>query len=186
MSAPSLPLPPEPEFSRAIDVRKIDGKEQKLTASPQECAALAERFSLVSIARLMARVRLAREGGIVLATGRLCADIVQSCAISGEDLPVSIDEPLELRFISETASAALDEELELSADACDEIPFAGDHFDLGEAVAQSLALAIDPFATGPEAEKTRKKAGLLDEGASGPFAALAALKAQEAKNEPET
>jgi hypothetical protein len=43
-------------------------------------------------------------------------------------------------------------------------------------MAQSLALAIDPYATGPEAERVRKEAGLLGEAASGPFAALAALK----------
>ena len=48
--------------------------------------------------------------------------------------------------------------------------------DLGEAIAQSLALAVDPFATGPGAEQARKEAGLMDEGAAGPFAALAALK----------
>ena len=49
----------------------------------------------------------------------------------------------------------------------------GTTIDLGEAVAQSVALAIDPFATGPQAEAARK---LLDEGSASPFAALAALK----------
>ena len=58
----------------------------------------------------------------------------------------------------------------------DEIPFEGHVFDLGEAVAQSLALAIDPYAVGPNAEQARKDAGIGDEAASGPFAALAALK----------
>ena len=88
-----------------------------------------------------------------------------------------MDEPLALRFLSENAVIApTSEEEELSADACDEIPFEGDRLDLGEAVAQSLALAIDPFAAGPDAERIRHEAGLLDEGLTGPFAALAALK----------
>jgi hypothetical protein len=43
-------------------------------------------------------------------------------------------------------------------------------------VAQSLALAIDPYIVGPNGRAVRKKAGLLDEAAAGPFAALAALK----------
>jgi hypothetical protein len=43
-------------------------------------------------------------------------------------------------------------------------------------VAQSLSLAVDPYAAGPNAEQARKDAGLGDEAASGPFAALAALK----------
>ena len=177
MTIPASPHMPEPEFSRLIDIRKIDGRELELTATPAECAALATRFLLVSIGNLVARVSLARDGEVVVVTGRLLADIVQSCAISAEDLPVRIDEPLSLRFLSENAVVApVSEEEELSADACDEIPFEGDRLDLGEAVAQSLALAIDPFATGPDAERVRRERGLLDEGLSGPFAALAALK----------
>ena len=42
-------------------------------------------------------------------------------------------------------------------------------------LAQGLALAIDPYAEGPTAEDARRKAGLLDEGSSGPFAALKGL-----------
>ena len=44
-----------------------------------------------------------------------------------------------------------------SADECDEIGYSGTIFDIGEAVAQSLALAIDPFATGPQAEAARHR-----------------------------
>ena len=89
-------------------------------------------------------------------------------------LPVTIDEPLALRFVPETE--VTEEELELEESMLDEIPYSGNAFDLGEAVAQSLALAIDPYAVGPNAEQARKDAGLLDEAAAGPFAALAALK----------
>ena len=171
---------PEPEFSRFVDIRKIDGREMELTATPAECAALTRRFGLVSIDSLTARITLARDGEVVLANGRLVAAIVQSCAISAEDLPVRINEPLALRFLSENAVATpVSEEEELSADACDEIPFEGDRIDLGEAVAQSLALAIDPFAAGPDAERVRREAGLMDEGLAGPFAALAALKGKK-------
>ena len=69
-----------------------------------------------------------------------------------------------------------DDEIELDDAACDEIEYEGTAFDLGEAVAQTLALAIDPFAEGPNAEAARKAAGLSDESSSGPFAALAALR----------
>ena len=87
---------------------------------------------------------------------------------------MTIDEPLELRFVP--AREIAEEEIELEEEELDEIPFSGHVFDLGEAVAQSLALAIDPYAVGPEAECVRKEKGLSGEGASGPFAALAALK----------
>ena len=87
---------------------------------------------------------------------------------------MSIDEPLALRFVPERE--VTEAEIELRESELDEIPFTGTAFDLVEAVAQSLALAIDPYIVGPNAEQVRKKAGLLDETAAGPFAALAALK----------
>jgi len=165
-----------PEFSRPIDLRQIVTKPVSLEATPDERAALARRFALVRIDRLEAVAELEIDGEAVNTKGRLRAAIVQSCAVSGEDLAVAIDEPLALRFVPETPVAA--EEIELDERALDEIPFDGQVFDLGEAVAQSLALAIDPFAVGPEAERARREAGRLDETTSGPFAALAALKKQ--------
>ena len=165
-----------PEFSRPIDLRQIGNRPVTLEATAEERAALARRFALVRIDRLEAELALEVDGDAVVAKGRLRAAIVQSCAVSGDDLPVTIDEPLALRFVPEADVTG--EELELEASELDEIPFAGTVFDLGEAVAQSLALAIDPYAVGPEAERARREAGLLDESSSGPFAALAALKKQ--------
>lgn len=164
----------QPEFSRPIDRRHLTARPSQMVASEDERAALARRFGLVRVDRLEAEIELESDGEAVNASGRLKADIVQSCAVSGEDLPVAIDEPLALRFVPERAIE--DAELELEESQLDEIAFAGHVFDLGEAVAQSLALAIDPYAVGPDAEQARKDAGIADEAASGPFAALAALK----------
>ena len=72
---------------------------------------------------------------------------------------------------------APEEEITLDSPILDEIEYAGPTFDLGEAVAQSLALAIDPFAAGPEAEAARAQHGISDQGPKGALAeALAALK----------
>jgi uncharacterized metal-binding protein YceD (DUF177 family) len=164
-----------PEFSRPVDIREADGKRLELTADEAERAALARRFDLVRIDRLDAEVTLSRDGDTIDATGTLCADIVQSCAVSAEDLPVAVRERLAFRFVPQTGSHRPDEEIELDADELDEIEYSGTSFDVGEAVAQSLALAIDPFAVGPEAERARQQAGLLGEGDTGPFAALKGL-----------
>jgi uncharacterized metal-binding protein YceD (DUF177 family) len=164
----------EPEFSRPVDARQVSPKPVSIEATAEERKALARRFGIVAVHQLQATVLLERAGEAVTARGRLSASIVQSCAVSGENLPARIDEPLDLRFVP--GAQPEDEEIELDAEDLDEIPFEGHEFDLGEAVAQSLALAIDPYATGPEAERVRKEAGLQDEAASGPFAALAALK----------
>jgi hypothetical protein len=166
-----------PEFSRPIDVRQCEGKDARLVASAEERAALAYRFALVRIDTLEADLALGRDGQVVNAAGELRAEIVQSCAVSGEDLPVSICEPLSFRFVPEADISA--EEVELDANACDEIAYAGSHIDLGEAAAQSMALAIDPFRVGPQAQAARSRAGIVSEAASGPFAALANLKQPE-------
>jgi hypothetical protein len=42
-----------------------------------------------------------------------------------------------------------------------------------------MALAIDPFRVGPQAQAARSRAGIVSEAASGPFAALANLKQPE-------
>ncbi|MGX7894483.1 YceD family protein [Tsuneonella sp. HG222] len=164
------------EFPRPIDRRHLPSRELHLEANEAECAALAERFGLVAIQRLDARVVLTTDGEAIDADGTLEAEVIQSCAISGDDLPVRIREAIVLRFVPETAIPEPGEEIELEEDELDEIPFAGHVFDLGEAVAQTLSLAIDPFAVGPGAETVRTEAGLLDEGQAGPFGALAALK----------
>ncbi|HEY6868646.1 MAG TPA: DUF177 domain-containing protein [Novosphingobium sp.] len=164
------------EFSRMVDLRQITPAPLELVATPAECAALAKRFGLVAVARLEATVTLVANGDVVTASGRLRAAWTQSCAVSGEDLPQQADEALALRFVPASAPAISDIEVELSEDELDEIDYAGTSFDLGEAVAQSLALAIDPFACGPDAEAARQAAGILSEGAAGAFGALAGLK----------
>ena len=162
-----------PEFSRPFDVRQCDGRTLTLTADEAERAALAARFDLVSIDRLEARVLLDAEGQTIAAKGTVEADLVQRCAVSAEDLPASINDEFELRFVPASRTFAPDEEVEIDADDCDEIEYSGTMIDVGEAVAQSLALAIDPFATGPEAEAAR---ALLKTESASPFAVLAGLK----------
>lgn len=168
------PAPGASELSRPIDLRQVVDGPVDIVATPEERAALAKRFGLVAIDKMEARVTLETGDDAIEARGRLTAQIVQSCAVSGDDLPAKIDEPIRLRFVPEQAIEA--EELELEEEQLDEIAYSGSGFDLGEAVAQSLALAIDPYAVGPNAEQARKDAGISDEASSGAFAVLAALK----------
>lgn len=163
------------ELERICDAGRLPAAEQVITASEAECAALARRFALVAVTSLTARVTLAADGPTVRATGRITADAVQSCAISGEDLPVRIDEPFALRFVPRGDAPAGEDEIELSADELDDIEMENGRFDLGEAVAQTLGLAIDPYLEGPGAEEARRKAALLNEGEGGAFAALKGL-----------
>lgn len=162
-----------PELSRPIELAQCDARDFEVVASPDECAALAERFELVRIDWLMAALQLARNGDAVAVQGKLEAHFVQTCAVSAEDLPVSVKVPLSLRFSPAAPETTGEIELEINSGDSDEIEYTGSSIDLGEAVAQSFALTIDPFATGPDADAARKR---LRSESTSPFAALAALK----------
>jgi len=159
-----------------VRARPLPAGPVVIEASPAERAALAGRFGLGAVESLVATVALEQKPRAIRATGRLAARVMQPCAISGEDFPVTIDEPVDLRFVEEhQRDATEDEEIELEADDCDEIGYSGEMFDLGEAVAQTLGLAIDPYAEGPDADAARAAAGIVAEGEQlGPLADLLA------------
>jgi uncharacterized metal-binding protein YceD (DUF177 family) len=176
MIQPDANLPKTPEFQRIIDIRHLPPIVQEIAADEAERRRLAGRFGLSAIDSMVATVTMIAEGTTISVTGRIRAAIIQACAISGEDFPVAIDEPVDLRFVHPKKDYSPDEEIELSADLCDEIEYEGLTFDLGEALAQTLALAIDPFAEGPDADRARTEHNLRGEDGNGAFAALAALK----------
>ncbi|GMN03810.1 YceD family protein [Erythrobacter sp. MTPC3] len=167
------------ELTRLVKARPLPAEPVVIEADEAERAALAKRFGLASVASLRAEIALEDKAQAVRASGLVTAQLMQTCAVSSEDFPVTISEPLDLRFVPENpAHYAEGTEFEIEADDCDEIEYAGDMFNLGEAVAQTLGLAIDPYAEGPNADAARKAAGIVEEGQqSGPLAdALAALK----------
>jgi uncharacterized metal-binding protein YceD (DUF177 family) len=170
------------EFSRPVRVDTIgtEPREIAIEASGAELAALARRFDIASLGSLSARAHLSRQGGDIRATGSLEAELVQLCAATGVDLPSRIAEPFDVIFRAEVPSDVPEAGLELSEGECDVVFFDGAAADLGEAVAETLALAIDPFARAPGADAVLGAAGVLSEeearAASSPFAGLAGLK----------
>ncbi len=164
------------DFSHRLPLDRIrDGERIDLVAGDEECAAIARRLGLVSLDRLEAHAALACDGEQVRARGRIKAALAQSCVVSGEPVPARIDEPFELVFLPEPKGQP-DEEVELGADELDVVFHDGAGIELGAAIADTLALALDPYPRGPEADAALKAAGVLSEGEAGPFAALAKLK----------
>ena len=90
-------------------------------------------------------------------------------------MPAHVDEPFALLFRPEPEGAA-DEEIELGEADCDTVFHDGGSIDLGGAIADSLALALDPYPRSAEADAALKEAGVMTEEQASPFAALAALK----------
>jgi uncharacterized metal-binding protein YceD (DUF177 family) len=168
----------EPEFSREVRIDTLGAEPRtiEIEAEEAERAALAGRFGLVGLARLAAQAELVRKGADVEAIGRLQAAATQSCVATGEAVESAIDEPFALVFRPAPAPGRPDEEVELSEGELDVLFYDGAAIDLGEAVAESLALALDPYPRAPGADEALKAAGVKSEEEAGPFGALAALR----------
>ena len=165
------------EWQRIVKADRLPVGPFELAADETERAALARRFDLPAVHELTAVVQFATGNGWVEARGHVHARFDQYCGIAGNPFANCLEEPIALRFVRGVAPGSEDEAIECASDDPDEIEYDGSTFDLGEAVAQSFGLALDPYATGPDAQKVRREAGVVDEDApGGPFAALAALK----------
>jgi uncharacterized metal-binding protein YceD (DUF177 family) len=70
---------------------------------------------------------------------------------------------------------ATDDEIELGEADCDTIFYDGGAIDLGTAIADTLALSLDPYPRSAGAEASLKEAGVLTEEQASPFAVLAKL-----------
>ena len=133
------------DFAHRLSLDQIrDGDRIDLCATEQERAALIERLGLLSLDRLEAHAALARDGQKVRATGRLKAVLEQACVATGEACPAHIDEPFDLHFLPEPKNLGVDEEIELGQADLDTVFHDGSGIDLGGAVADTLARALDP------------------------------------------
>lgn len=153
-----------------------DGERVDLIADDSERQTIAERLGLLSLDRLEANATLERDGPRIRARGRLRASLEQSCVATGDPVPEHVDEPFDLLFMPEPGARGADEEIELTEEDCDTVFYDGGAIDLGSAVADTLALSVNPYPRSQGAEEALKEAGVLNEEQAGPFAALAKLK----------
>jgi uncharacterized metal-binding protein YceD (DUF177 family) len=173
-----------PEFSRPVLIDTLGAAPRRIeiAADEAERAALAGRFGLVSVDRLVAEADVSLNGDIVLARGRIDGAVVQSCVASGEPVPETVEEDFRIEFRPEPEAAAPDEEVELGGGELDVVFYAGGAVDLGEAVAETLSLALNPYPRAPAAEAALREAGVKSEeeakAESSPFAGLAALRSK--------
>lgn len=140
-----------PEFSHILHAHEISTapRVQSLAASDRERAGLAKRFDLLALDRLEATVSARAVAGGVQVGGRFRASGAQACGLTAAPVMFDLDEPLELRFTAVVELAA--DDIELTDADLDTLPMDGDSIDLGEAVAQSLGLALDPYPRAPGA-----------------------------------
>ena len=169
---------PAPEFSRPVrvDTLAAGARSTSIGADEAERAALAKRFGILSIERLSAEAAMTRHGEDVTAVGTLSAAVTQSCVVTEVSVPSTVDEPFKIIFRPAPTDGTPDEEIELSEAECDVVFYSGSAIDLGEAVAETLLLSLDPWPRAPGAETVLKQAGVKNEEEAGAFGALAGLR----------
>jgi uncharacterized metal-binding protein YceD (DUF177 family) len=158
-----------PEFHRTLSLDRIGlhGLDLTIEANPAECATLAERMKLPAVLDLSCAFHLIREGrDTVFARGVLRARITQTCVISLDDFDSTIEEVFQVRFVPSG-----EESDDIEPDSDDEIPFEGNTIDLGEAAAEQLGLALDPYPRMPGVEMPE----IEEDPEPHPFAALRRL-----------
>ena len=157
------------ELSRPLCVDRLPASFL-VDASVEERAALAARLQIPEVRSLWCRFTLRRRGEAVLAEGEMRAAVVQSCVVSLDPVEQAVAETFRVRFVP--AGTEKDDE---DPESPDELPYEGDTIDLGEAAAEQLALALDPYPRHPDAVLDP---AAQDEPSPG-FAGLAALRLRQ-------
>ncbi len=164
-------------WSQKVPLERISPVAQplRLEAPAAARAALASRFDLASLEQLNAELILGREGDGVRLKGALEARLHYQCRVSRDPFPASLSLPVDVLFLPEDQLPDPDDLIE-NPDPwdIDELDPAG--VDVAEAVAVTLALALDPFPRGPDADEALERLGIQSEEearqARSPFAIL--------------
>ncbi len=165
-----------PEFHHLLAVDRVppSGLDRLVVASAAECAALATRMAIPAVQALSCRFRLTQQADrSILGAGRLTARVVRTCVVSLDDFETEIVEDFRVRFVpAERLQDDATDPDEIDPESDDEIPFEAGAIDLGEAAAEQLALALDPYPRKPGAVVPEE----MPDAAASPFAALSRLR----------
>jgi hypothetical protein len=168
------------EFSRLVTLDEVPplGIELRFEATEEERNALARRFGLLGLSNFSGTARLKpwRRVGFAL-EAHFQASVTQACVVSMEPVEGRVDENFQLFFLpADVLEERQGEEIIVEADNPQDAPepLPERELDVGEVVAEQLALAIDPYP---------RRAGIVFEPPKNaadsslkPFAGLEALK----------
>jgi uncharacterized metal-binding protein YceD (DUF177 family) len=162
------------EFSRRVPLARLGALpfRREIVANDAEREALARRFDLVSLDRLVAQVELqARGRDMFLLHAAFEAEFAQGCVITLDPVAGAVAGEFELIYgpadAEETAAGLVDEAVAFE-------PLRGDAIDVGEAVAQEFSLSLPEFPRAPGADLAAEMPP-GEPAAAHPFGALATL-----------
>ena len=175
----------EPALSRPVSVDGLGeaGRRLRVVAEAGERERLAERLELLRLDRLEADILLTPAGNrrSFRLSASLEAEVVQSCGVTLEPVASTIRATVERLYsadaVGESEGLAAAGEVEVGHDEVEPAEPLIDHtIDVGHAVAEQLALEIDPFPRAAGVEFEGYTSGPEEEASPHPFASLAKLK----------
>ena len=177
------------EFSYLVEVEALPkaGRTCELSASAEECSAVAKRLGLLHLETLSASLKLARTaGGYISVTGYFDAQLSQACVVTLEPVKENVHESVAMTFMVAPdlrTGKARNRGTETIVSVSDDDPpelVIEDRIDLGELVVEQLVLAMNPYprADGArfDAQSWGSKGEEEAESPANPFAALEKLK----------
>ncbi len=174
----------QPLFDAIVRIDKLpaSGRSVRVDADQATRDKIAEAMKLSTVERFVADLSVVPFRGGLRAQGRLKAHITQPSIVTFEPITQHIDEEVDRIFlpVGQTAYAAapgtevfVDLEDDDFPDQID-----GSEVDLSALLVETLALAIDPYPRREGEDLAALGLGAGEE-ESGPFAALAKLKAKD-------
>lgn len=161
-------------YSEPVRLHQIGaGIERTLTPQAADIARITKALNLASLDSFTVDVNLVPTASGWRLSGRVKADAVQTCGLSLEPMPVTIDRDFVVNLV-EQAQTEQDEDGVIDIELDDEFPDVVEDgkIDLGQYAVEQLSLSLDPFP--------RKEGAVFVQPPEpveiSPFAALKALK----------
>ncbi len=169
-------------LTRKVKLGTVDqGSERTMEIDEDERRTIMQLLDLRDLSNVRLDYRLRQTSGKrVHLTGRLRADVVQTCVVSLEPVPAQIDMPVDVEFWPLDKINALQQRADDPSQAAEidwPEPIDGDNIDLGPLVYETLATALDPYPkkTGAQFEWSDAQA-TSETPKNSPFAVLKGLK----------
>jgi Large ribosomal RNA subunit accumulation protein YceD len=175
---------PDAVFSRVVSLGDFaEGLSGRIEATPEERAALAERFGVESLESFGFDYALQPVGkDRAHLTGQIHSTLTQLCIVTLEPVQETVEEAVSVdcipqeRIRPEAAVALEADPLALPDDP--PVPIVGGRIDVGALAREVLASAINPYPRREGAEFGWDDPKDEDGDASGPFAELAKLRSK--------
>ncbi len=135
----------KPEFSRPLEVARVArlGSHEKFSAELEECSALAQRFQVPKIHAVTAELKAkAWRGGGMKISGEAVIELDQQSVVSLETFRSEVRVSVERYYLNIPAGEDHDSDLDID-------PIVNGIIDLGEVVAETIALELDPYPRMP-------------------------------------